>query len=242
MARLDLNQLLKELKEKNLTLDSESPEYKNISSEIYVVCDKGHKIEANLKTIRAENFRCPVCDGLNSKGFKHSANSVIPIKKGYRIIGIDNATQKFGVSIFENGNLIYYNVLTFEGDLIDRLNGIWNMINDVIIPMWEPDYIQFEDVQLQDVAFKIYNPLNALTFLIEMSCKRFGLPCEKTRSNIWRSHFLINGGGRPAEKAKAIKKVQNMYQINVSDDVAEAILIGKYRVDLKAKKERKDLF
>ena len=242
MARLSSEQLLEELKLKKLTLDNNSPDYKNINSEIVVRCEKDHKIETNLKTIRAENFRCPVCDGLDSKGFKHSADSVIPIKRGYRVIGIDNATQKFGISIFESGNLIYYNVLTFEGDLIDRLNGIWDMINKVIIPMWEPDFIQFEDVQLQGVAFKTYNPLNALTFLIEMSCKRFGIPYEKTRSNIWRSHFLINGGGRPVEKAKAIKKVKTMYQINVSDDVAEAILIGKYRADLMAKKERKDLF
>jgi len=33
-----------------------------------------------------------------------------------------------------------------------------------------------------------------------------------------------------------------MYGINVNDDVAEAILIAKYRVDLMEKKERKTLF
>jgi hypothetical protein len=33
-----------------------------------------------------------------------------------------------------------------------------------------------------------------------------------------------------------------MYGINVGDDVAEAILIGKYRVDLLERKELKDLF
>ena len=135
MARLSLEQLKSELYDKKLLLDNDSPDYKNISSTIYVRCEKGHKIETNLKTIRAENFRCPVCDGISSKGFKKTASDVIPIKRGYRVVGIDNATQKFGVSIFESGNLVYYNVLTFSGDLIDRLNGIWDMINNVIIPM-----------------------------------------------------------------------------------------------------------
>jgi hypothetical protein len=33
-----------------------------------------------------------------------------------------------------------------------------------------------------------------------------------------------------------------MYKIRVSDDVAEAILIGKYRTDMKNREEIKDLF
>ena len=65
---------------------------------------------------------------------------------------------------------------------------------------------------------------------------------KKLEAIFGEATFLINGGGRPVEKEKAIKKVKNMYQINVSDDVAEAILIGKYRADLMEKKQRKDLF
>jgi len=44
------------------------------------------------------------------------------------------------------------------------------------------------------------------------------------------------------QKDKAMKRVKEMYDIDVGDDVAEAILIGKYRVDVKERNERKDLF
>jgi hypothetical protein len=44
------------------------------------------------------------------------------------------------------------------------------------------------------------------------------------------------------QKAKSIKLVKEMYDIEVSDDVAEAILIAKYRVDLRQKDQIKDLF
>jgi len=33
-----------------------------------------------------------------------------------------------------------------------------------------------------------------------------------------------------------------MYGVTLNDDIAEAILIGKYRVTLHEKSERKDLF
>ena len=48
-----------------------------------------------------------------------------------------------------------------------------------------------------------------------------------------RSHFVINGRDRQKEKEKAIQLVKQMYSITVGDDVAEAILIGKFRVGFK---------
>lgn len=245
MARLDKEQLLEELKVKNLTLDTQSQEYKNINSIITVNCEEGHRIETSLKIIRRSNFRCPICEGKASIGMSAPNTQSIPPKRGFRVIGFDNATQSFGISIFENGNLIYYTVLTFRGDTVDRLNAIRDTIENIIIPIWEPDFIQFEDVQLQGKdfkAFKTYEVLVKLVGVIEMACARFAVRCDKARSNIWRSSFLINGKGREEEKKKAIAKVKEMYGLKVMDDIAEAILVAKYRVNLEEKKERKDLF
>ena len=47
---------------------------------------------------------------------------------------------------------------------------------------------------------------------------------------------------RSLEKEKAIKKVKQMFDISVGDDVAEAILIGKYGCDCIAKTAPTKLF
>ena len=65
---------------------------------------------------------------------------------------------------------------------------------------------------------------------------------ETVLSKVWRSHFIINGKTRLQEKAQAIEKVKAMYNIDVNDDVAEAILLGKYAVDAVRKVAVKKLF
>lgn len=75
-----------------------------------------------------------------------------------------------------------------------------------------------------------------------MACERYKLPFHKDRSSVWRSHFGINKRARAVEKGLAIKLVKDMYDIEVNDDVAEAILITKYRVDQIARGKVKDLF
>lgn len=75
-----------------------------------------------------------------------------------------------------------------------------------------------------------------------MACDRFGIPMHKDRSSVWRSHFGINKRSRAIEKQLAIDKVKDMYEIVVGDDVAEAILINKYRVDMISRSKIKDLF
>lgn len=241
MGKLSNVELVAELALKKLTLSDITKPYENLSSPITVLCENKHVIETNLKTIRMVNFKCPVCAGASSKNDAASTHT-IPLKQGYRIVGIDNATQRFGVSMFENGKLIYYNLFTFSGDVVNRLNQIRDLIENTIIPVWEPDFIEFEDVQLQGQAFATYEVLVKLVGLLEMSCSRFGISYEKIRSNIWRSHFVINGKDRQKEKEKSIQLVKQMYGITVGDDIAEAILIGKFRVDLKNRTEIKNLF
>ena len=53
---------------------------------------------------------------------------------------------------------------------------------------------------------------------------------------------MINGKTRVQQKVQAIEKVKKMYGIDVNDDVAEAILLGKYAVDCLNKNEVKKLF
>lgn len=76
-----------------------------------------------------------------------------------------------------------------------------------------------------------------------VTAREAGVRCETVLSKVWRSHQLIKGRTRSEQKTEAIRKVKDMYGISVSDDIAEAILIGKYAVDMFGLQElRKKLF
>ena len=54
---------------------------------------------------------------------------------------------------------------------------------------------------------------------------------------------MIPGKTRAEQKAGAIQKVKEMYGVKLSDDIAEAILMGKYAADVLIRQElRKKLF
>ena len=241
MARLSLEQLKQELKKNKLTLVSDYDDYKNLSSIIIAKCENGHEVHTNLKTIRGSNFTCPICVGEASKGFKKEPVAV-PNKKGYRVIGFDNASHKMGVSIFDDGKLVYFGLLEFnDGTAIERLLKIRDMLENKIIPLWEPDYIQIEDIQHQN-NYRTYEVLIKLVGIFEMAARHYNIPLHKDRSSVWRSHFGINRRKREVEKQLAIETVKKMYNVDVTDDVAEAILINKFRNDMIAKSKIKTLF
>jgi hypothetical protein len=106
VSKLEASRVAQELKEKGLVLAPNSPEYENLNSQIAVLCDKKHKFTTTLKSIRYASFSCPVCIGEKTRGFDEMPQE-LPQKKGYRIIGIDNATYNMGLSVFDNGKLVY---------------------------------------------------------------------------------------------------------------------------------------
>ena len=239
--KLEYNQIAYELRQKNFKLKSDYNDYKSINSPIIIECVNGHEVHTNLKTVRLKNFTCSQCVGTATKG-KHVYTTVVPQKTGYRVIGFDNASHNMGVSIFDNGKLVYYNLLTFnQGTAIQRLNKIRDTLEKQILPLWEPDIIQIEDIQHQ-TSYATYEVLVKLKGVFEMACDRFGIELKRTRSSTWRSHFAINKRKREEDKKAAIGLVKDMYQVEVTDDVAEAILIAKYRVDIESKGKIEDLF
>jgi hypothetical protein len=86
-------------------------------------------VETCLADFRKVSFTCPVCD----KDIKFVNPSAVPQKKGYRIIAFDQATEKFGLSIFEDGQLIFYSLYTFSGDVVHRLTKIRKFVQDIVI-------------------------------------------------------------------------------------------------------------
>ena len=99
-----------------------------------------------------------------------------------------------------------------------------------MIKNWQPDFIVFEDIQYQN-NYNTYKKLAMLLGTIIVAAKRGNVKHNEIQPVTWRSHFQI-GGTREVAKSKAINLVQTMYGITVVDDIAEAILIGRYAADM----------
>ena len=117
-----------------------STEYKNLDTELEMLCPKGHKQINTYKQWRKHPI-CEVCMAGNTKEVKKNS---VPDKQPdtQRILALDAATGITGYSIYDNGVLVSYG--TYKADssknATERINEIklWlqNMIKQI-----EPDFI-----------------------------------------------------------------------------------------------------
>ena len=129
MAKLTNQQVADELFAKGYEL-VDCGDYKNMNSRIIIKCPKGHLIETCLNDFRKASFTCPVCD----KDISFINPKIIPDKgSSYRIIAFDQATERFGLSIFDDGKLVFYSLYTFSGGMVQRLVKIKKFVRDIVI-------------------------------------------------------------------------------------------------------------
>ena len=223
MARLTHDQIVNEVQKFGYQLLDDSG-YTSMNSRIIIECGAGHQVETCLNDLRKPSFTCPGCD----KDIDFVNPKAVPPKGDkYRVIAFDQATEHFGLSIFDNGELVFYNLYNFTGSLTARLVKIQKLLEDVVLGCWEPDFIMMEDIQYQNgiLTFKV---LAMLLGVVQTACERRNIPFEAVAPNVWRKYAGTNGKNRKEEKMLSVAAVRDKYGIKVSDDVAEAILIGRY--------------
>lgn len=223
MGRLSKDDIATEVLNKGYIL-VDATGYTNINSIITIQCPKGHIIKTSLADFRLASFTCPECD----KSIKFNNPTVVPLKKGYRVIAFDQATEHFGLSIFDDGELVFFNLYNFVGTTIQRLVQIKKFIEDIVIKEWHPDYIVMEDIQYQYGAVITFKILAMLLGCLEIACTENNIPYEVVSPNVWRKFAGTCGKTRLQEKQLSIIIVKEKYGVRVNDDVAEAILIGRY--------------
>ena len=223
MGKLSHQQIYDEVAAQGYELVDDS-KYTSLNSNIIIRCPQGHLIETSLANFRRPSFTCPVCD----KDIKFVNPSVVPQKKGYRVIAFDQATENFGLSIFDDNQLVFYSLYTFSGDVANRLTKIKKFISEIVLPLWQPDYIVMEDIQYQYGAVLTYKILAMLLGIIEVCCVEVGVKYEVVSPNVWRKYAGTAGKSRREEKMLSVAIVKEKYGVKVTDDVAEAILIGRY--------------
>ena len=97
------------------------------------------------------------------------------------------------------------------------------------------DLVAFEDIQLQDnignnvATFKTL--AEVMGVIIELLTE-LNIPYASVLAGEWRKRLSIGTGGntRKAQKQKAQNYIQKKYALTVSEDEADALCIGTYRI------------
>jgi hypothetical protein len=134
-----------------------------------------------------------------------------------------------GLSIYDDGKLVYWDLFQFTDFLlVDRIRNIQRLLEEVVIPIWKPDFIVYEDIQEQGgfTGMKTYKILAELLGICEVTAKRFNVQYECLPPVVWRKELGVVSGGRAKEKIWAVKKVKELTGLDIQEDTAEAILIG----------------
>ena len=202
--------------------------YKNMDSDIVVACGKGHKFVTNVHAVRHPSFQCPECA---RSSFQVERPKAVPTKAlgGFRIIAFDQATYKMGMSVWDDGKLVYYDLFQFNDQITEvRLAKIERLLSEVVVPIWKPDLVVFEDIQEQGgiKGMKTFKILAMLLGVCVTTMERLGVKYITYAPVVWRKEFGAISGGRSAEKNWAVNKVHELTGQWVNEDTSEAILIG----------------
>lgn len=105
-----------------------------------------------------------------------------------------------------------------------------------MIKKWKPDEVVFEDIQLQKFtknglegnAVLTYKKLAHLQGVLKNYCYELGLPYQVVPPATWRTHSGVKGKERTDKKRSAQLIVKKFYDITVTQDEADALLIGRW--------------
>ena len=105
-----------------------------------------------------------------------------------------------------------------------------------MIQKWKPDEVVFEDIQLQkfgegNEAVLTYKKLAHLQGVLKNYCYENQIQYLVVPAATWRAFSEIKGKARTDRKKNAQLKVKRFYDVSVSQDEADSILIGKWAVD-----------
>ena len=234
MARIKIETIAEELAADGWKVLS--TEYQNLDTEMEFLCNEGHKVYAPWKKIRTKR-ECPVC---KQNQFKQNTNIIRPKVKGEnRVLALDQASRITGYSIFDGDQLITYGTFeTTEEEEGKRCHEVrvWLMS---MIENWQCDIIGIEGIQYQEkMGVTTFQTLARLQGILIDLCIELNIPYIICPTNTWRAHCGVKGVKRIDKKRSMQLLVKKWYDVSVSDDIADAVGIGKYVSDTNQQKTK----
>ena len=197
-------------------------------------CPNGHENFYTMEYWRRHK-ECPICKA--NKYYR--MNDTAPKSKGFRILAFDQASITSGWSVYDDEELIKYGKWTSEGvNSTDKINRTKHWFANMI-QTWKPDLVVLEDIQLQKfdggeqvITFK---KLAHLQGVLENYCYESGYIYKVVPAATWRAHSQVKGKSRSDKKRSAQIIVKELYDVNVTQDEADAILIGRWAANDRKK-------
>ena len=145
-----------------------------------------------------------------------------------RVLAIDSSLRSTGWAVMDDEELVTYGTIKTDNslDVIDRINYIAKELK-TIFRQKECEYVAMELL----VVFRVNsaNTIQALTGLYyHLLCefRKLKYLVAEIPPSQWKSRCGIEGKKREEQKESSKAKVKELYDIEVSDDEADAICIG----------------
>ncbi len=148
-----------------------------------------------------------------------------------KTLSIDASTKSTGIAIFNQGKLIYYECIVSNNiNTYTRINIMVKRIQQ-LCNQYKPTDIVMQDILPQDVKHNqaVYKALIYLQAAIVLQLYKNNYNVELYVASHWRAQVGIHTGRgikRETLKKAAQKLVKDIYNIEVNDDISDAICIG----------------
>ena len=149
------------------------------------------------------------------------------------ILALDMSTKSTGVAIYKHNKLVKYDCITAtSNDLFNRIKVMMNAINKILEENLDLEYVIMQQVRQEGfVNIKTYKALMYLQGCIQMMIhqKFKHLQTDFLYPSSWRKICKIKQGRgvqRKEQKQLDIKWVKDNFNIQVNDDIADAIGLG----------------
>ena len=108
------------------------------------------------------------------------------------------------------------------------MNKMYFLIKE-LIEKHNPDFVVIENVQYQN-NFRTYNMLSQMQGIIFALLFELNLGFICIEPTAWKSFCSVQGRKRAEQKASIIQIVKDLYNINATEDEADAIGIGMWAI------------
>ncbi len=150
-----------------------------------------------------------------------------------KLLALDLSSKSSGVAIFEDGKLVRHEcIVANDKDSLLRIEKMTDKIMDIYVKE-NIDEIVIEDVMPDDVAHNqnVFNVLHYLQASIVLGLHRLSPNVKYTlfTASHWRSLCGIKTGRgikRDTLKLADMAFVKNKFELDVNDDIADAICLG----------------
>lgn len=148
------------------------------------------------------------------------------------VLVLDQATKCTGYSVWVDGKLRDYGALEVADKELTAIERIREMRNKCveITRKYSPSMLCIEGVQFQNNQ-AVYSQLSQLQGAIMTIAFDEDIALYIIPPVVWKGHCEIKGKKRTEQKANTIKMVKQMYGLEVSEDIADAIGIGRYATE-----------